>query len=211
MFLIIIVFITKVIYLAIDNIVYNYFSLIFICVFIAIQLYYVRKISFINIAFLFSFVAEVLNTICVIKYGHTISVTMICYPGMHIFILTYFIFLFRNEKKIPFYEFPLSVFIIFLAFGFLYWQQMNIQVFSVLVFYSALLCINLALSYNVSRNVFSGILMLFMVDTIVIWSLIPVIAVDEWMTGLRAFLWLPFLTGELLLRKGLVAINSKSS
>lgn len=195
------VFVLKVIYLKTDVSAYNLAALILICVFIGVQFFFVRKIKIMNLVFIFSLVAETLNLI----YDGKNDLTMLAYLGMHIALLIYFLLYFRDKKAVLFYEVPLCVFIMFMVFSFGFWQQRGVGIYLAMVIYSALLCINLTLSYGVNRKVFTGVLLLFTVDTIVVWSLVP-----GGMEVVRALLWLPFLTGEFVLRKGALTVNSES-
>jgi hypothetical protein len=53
------------------------------------------------------------------------------------------------------------------------------------------------LSYGLNKKLFKGMLLIFLVDTIVVWS-----QVKGGAELIRAIAWLPFLTGERLLREG---------
>jgi hypothetical protein len=199
--LIIAVFSLKVIFLSTHIDVYNFAALILICLFIAIQVFLVRREKMMLGVFAFSFLGELLNLI----FNGKCDATMLAYFGMHVFLLIYFLLYFRNKKPVLFYELPVCVIIMFLVFSFGFWKQGGIGMYIAMLCYSSLLCINLSLSYDVNRKVFTGMLLLFTVDTIVVWSLVPGGA-----EVIRALLWLPFLTGEKLLREGAL-LNSAES
>ncbi|MDR1046647.1 MAG: hypothetical protein LBL64_02655 [Treponema sp.] len=142
--------------------------------------------------FAFSFLAELFNLI----YNGKSAITMLFYFGMHACLLVYLLRYRAYQKADLFYVFPLCTFILFIAYSWGFWQQ-HIPAYLAMVLYSLMLCINLTLSYGVNKNTFNGMLMIFLVDTIVVWSLVKGGAED-----IRAISWLPFLIGEKMLREG---------
>lgn len=186
------VFILKVLYLHTQVIAFNTSAMVLICVFIAVQVFLSGKSRFMLAAFVFSFLAELFNLI----YNGKSEITMLFYFGMHICLLVYFL-LYRARKRADiFYELPICTFILFITYSWGFWGQ-NVPVYLAAVCYSLLLCVNLTLSYSVNKKAFTGMLLIFLVDTIVVWSLIK-----GGMEVIRAIAWLPFLIGEKLLREG---------
>jgi hypothetical protein len=194
MVLIIGVFGLKVVFLHTNYTALNIAAMVLICVFIAIQAILVRRAKLMLAVFVFSFLAELFNLI----YMGKSAVTMLFYFGMHICLLIYLLVYLRNKKAARFYELPLCTLILFVAYSWGYWGQ-GVPVYLAMVCYSGLLCANLALSYGVNKKVFTGMLLVFLVDTIVVWSLVKGGA-----EVIRAICWLPFLAGEKLLAEGAV-------
>jgi hypothetical protein len=193
------VFVLKVLYLHTRLGVLNTAAMVLICVFIVIQLIQLRKPMLMMAVFAFSFLAELFNLI----YNGKSAITMLFYFGMHI---CFFVYLLRDksrQKADMFYALPLCTFILFIAYSWGFWQQ-NILVYLAMAFYSLILCTNLTLSYGVNKKIFTGMLLVFLVDTIVVWSL-----VKGGVEDIRAISWLPFLIGEKLLKEG--AISTRSS
>jgi hypothetical protein len=154
---------------------------------------------FMMIVFAFSFLAELFNLI----YNGKSAVTMLFYFGMHICLFVYLLRYSTRQKADLSCVLPLCTFILFIAYSWGFWQQNNILVYLAMTFYSLLLCANLTLSYGVNKKIFTGMLLIFLVDTIVVWSLVKGGAED-----IRAIAWLPFLLGEKLLKEGALSTHS---
>jgi hypothetical protein len=192
--IIVAVFILKTMFLYGGSSVLNTAAMILICVFIALQACLLRKTKLILAVFVFSFLAELLNLI----YNGKSDITMLFYFGMHACFLVYLLLYQRNKKRTLLFELSICTFILFLVYAWGFWQQ-GLPQYLAMVFYSGLLCANLALSYGVNRKVFTGTLLVFLVDTIVVWSLVKGGA-----QLIRGISWLPFLVGEKLIREGIL-------
>jgi hypothetical protein len=185
------VFSLKSIYLLGGPKVLNTAALIIICVFIALLIVMVRKVYFVAAVLVFAFLAELFNLI----YDGQTPLTMLFYFGMHFPLMIYLI---KNyDKKVkPFFELPVCVFIMFLVYSFGFWNEQPWH-YVAIVAYSILLCVNLALSYGLNNTAFRGMLLVFLVDTIVVWSL-----VEGGATLIRGLCWLPFMAGIWLFAEG---------
>jgi hypothetical protein len=186
------VFCLKVVYLNTRIVSLNIAAMVLICLFIAIQIVPVRKIPLMVAVFVFSFLAELLNLVFMGK----LALTMILYPVMHIVLLVYLVKTLRGREGRKFFELPACVFIMFIVYSWGFWQNSAFTYAAMLV-YSILLCTNLTLSYGINKKFFTGMLLVFTVDTIVVWSLVKGNA-----ELIRAICWLPFLVGEKRLREG---------
>jgi hypothetical protein len=186
------VFCLKVVYLNTHIVSLNVTAMILICLFIAVQIVLVRRTPLMIAVFVFSFLAELLNLIFMGK----LALTMICYPVMHIVLLVYLVRKLRGTEAERFYELPICVLIMFIVYSWGFWQS-SAFTYAAMLIYSILLCSNLTLSYGVNKKFFTGMLLVFMVDTIVVWSLVKGGA-----EVIRAICWLPFMVGELRLREG---------
>jgi hypothetical protein len=191
------VFSLKVLYLHTRAGAFNTSAMVLICLFIAVQAVLPGKPKLMLAVFAFSFLAELFNLI----YNGKSDVTMLFYFGMHICLLVCFLRYGAHKKGNIFYELPVCTFILFITYGWGFGRQ-DVPVYLVMVYYSLLLCANLALSYGVNKKAFTGMLLIFLVDTIVVRSLIR--GVTE---VIRAIAWLPFLAGEKLLREGSSAVR----
>jgi hypothetical protein len=157
------------------------------------------------VIFAFSFLAELFNLI----FDGKVPLTMLFYFGMHILL---FVYLFKNyNKEIRlFFEFPLCVFIMYLVFSFGYWN-VNTFYYIAMTAYSLFLCVNLMLSYSINTNVFRGMLLVFIVDTIVVWSMVPPDNENIILLKLiRGICWLPFMAGEFLIADGVIGKDSRT-
>jgi hypothetical protein len=186
------VFCLKVVYLNTHTVVLNVTAMILICLFIAIQAILVHKIPLMVAVFVFSLLAELLNLVFMGK----LALTMILYPVMHIVLLVYLVKTLWGKKASKFFELPFCVFVMFVVYSWGFWQSSAFTYAAMLV-YSILLCTNLTLSYGLNKRFFTGMLLVFMVDTIVVWSL-----VKGGGEVIRALCWLPFMAGEKCMREG---------
>jgi hypothetical protein len=188
------VFVLKVVFLYGGGSVLNRTAMILICVFVALQACLLRKTKLMLAVFVFSFLAELFNLI----YNGKSDITMLFYVGMHVCFLIYLLMSVGHKKGELFYELSICTFILFLVYAWGYWQN-SLFNYIAMVCYSGLLCANLALSYGAGKKVFTGMLLIFLVDTIVVWSLVKGGA-----ELIRGIAWLPFLVGEKLIREGIV-------
>jgi ABC-type proline/glycine betaine transport system permease subunit len=193
------VFFLKVLYLHTWTIAFNTAAMIVICVFIVIQIIAVRKAKLTIAVFAFSFFAELFNLI----YNGKSAMTMLFYFGMHTCLLIYFLIHGAHKKVRLFFELPICTLILFMVYSWGFWRQGGAFVYLAMICYSLLLCVNLTLSCGVNKKTFTGMLLLFLVDTIVVWSLVKGGA-----EVIRAISWLPFLVGEKCLREGMILAES---
>ena len=185
------VFALKSVYLLGGPKILNTVALIIICVFISLLIFTVRKVYFIAAVLVFAFLAELFNLI----FDGQTPLTMLFYFGMHFPLMIYLI---RNYDKSTrlFFELPLCVFVMFFVYSFGFWNERPMY-YIAMVIYSVLLCVNLTLSYGINTMAFRGMLMVFLVDTIVVWSL-----VEGGVELIRGLCWLPFMAGIWLLAEG---------